>query len=71
MHNDSVFSNNAHNTWIQHFFFHQQSICGTRYQSSVSLKVTIQICLRKIDTPNLLLDGVIFDFIVGSHIKKT
>ena len=40
-------------------FFHEQSMCGTHYQTSVSMKITTWICLRKDATPTLLLDGVI------------
>ena len=47
-------------------FFHEQSICATRYQINISLKTTTWICSRRDATLTLLLDGVIFDVIGDS-----
>ena len=48
------------------YFSHEQSVCGTRYQTDVFLRITTWICLRRNASPIFILDGVIYDVIGGS-----
>ena len=47
-------------------FFHEQSICGTRYKTIIFLNFTIWIFLRSDATCTLFLVRVINDLISGS-----
>ena len=52
-------------------FSHEQSVCGTRYQTGVFLRITTWFCLRRGATPTFLNDRVIFDVIGGSPDVRT
>ena len=70
MHNGSVsLQFYIEHTYTSSSFFHEQSVCGTRYQTSVFQKTTTWIYLRRNATTIFILDGVIFD-VIGVSLKS-